>query len=102
MDSSDDDDDDHTGLMRLRRQLKKFAYADPCEIGCVTKNRRPGVSIKVVVVSYLFFHYDFLNILYFLYRKNVKTNAKIAVIFNRRFIISNIRARVEFEAFCIV
>ncbi len=66
MDSSDDDDDNDTGLMRLRRQLKKFAYADPCEVGCVTNKLHSKVPIKVVAVSYLLFNYDF-KILYIFY-----------------------------------
>ncbi|CAF0844910.1 unnamed protein product [Adineta steineri] len=45
IDSSDDDDN---SLMRLRRQVKKFAYADPCEIECVTKQIRTKIPIKIL------------------------------------------------------
>ncbi len=54
MDSSDDDDDDdNTGLMRLRRQLKKFAYDDSCEVRCVTNKLHAKVPIKVLAVMIL-------------------------------------------------
>ncbi|CAF1298048.1 unnamed protein product [Rotaria magnacalcarata] len=50
MDSSDDDGDDDNNLVytRARRQLKKFAYADPCEVACVTKKLHTKVPIKVL------------------------------------------------------
>lgn len=56
MDSSDDDDDDDTNLVytRAHRQLKKFAYADPCEVGCVTKKLHTKVPIKLLAVSCFF------------------------------------------------
>ncbi|CAF2769532.1 unnamed protein product [Rotaria sp. Silwood2] len=46
MESSDDDND--AVYTRLRRQLKKFAYADPCEVKCVTEKLQSKVPIKVL------------------------------------------------------
>jgi hypothetical protein len=80
-------DDDNLVLTRLRRQVKKFTYASPCELDCVTKKLHTKQSIKVLAVS------TFLSLLYltgyFLYRKYAIINAKINVL-NRLFIINHI------------
>ncbi|CAM2713329.1 unnamed protein product [Rotaria socialis] len=49
MDSSDDSDDDNNLVYtRAHRQLKKFAYANPCEVECVAKELHTKVPIKVL------------------------------------------------------
>ncbi|CAF4715518.1 unnamed protein product [Rotaria sp. Silwood1] len=48
IENSDNDDDDTTVYTRLRRQLKKFAYADPCEVKCVSEKIQSKVPIKVL------------------------------------------------------
>ncbi|CAF3832846.1 unnamed protein product [Rotaria sp. Silwood1] len=50
-----DNDNDTTVYTRLRRQLKKFAYADPCEVKCVSEKIQSKVPIKVLAVSYFYF-----------------------------------------------
>ncbi|CAF0888669.1 unnamed protein product [Rotaria sordida] len=46
--NNDDSDDDGGIYTRLSRQLKKFAYADPCEVECITEKHHSKVPIKVL------------------------------------------------------
>lgn len=42
---------EHAEHSRLRRQLKKFAYADPCELKCATEQLAKKLSIRETAVS---------------------------------------------------